>query len=46
MLFVLCAIYNLAILAGTAYLVTKHGWSGWWFVLAVMLMAKVTPISE
>lgn len=29
--------YRLAILAGCAWLVAEHGWSGWWFVLAIFL---------
>lgn len=33
------AIYNLAILGGTSYFVFGLGHSGWWFLLALMLMA-------
>lgn len=36
------AVYNLALLGGTAYLVTAHGWSGWWFLLAVALFKTVS----
>lgn len=32
--------YNTFIVAGTTWLVW-HGWSGWWFLLAVMFMADV-----
>lgn len=32
---VLC--YNLIIVAGTAYLVSWQGWSGWWFALTILL---------
>lgn len=34
-------IYNLAVLAGCAYLVAAHGWSAWWFVLAYLCLAGV-----
>ena len=30
---VLC--YNLAMIAGTAYLVEFHNWSGWWFMVTL-----------
>lgn len=33
-------IYNLIILAGTVYLVGWQGWSAWWFLLAVILLAS------
>ena len=33
---VLC--YNLTIIAGTVWLVGWQGWSGWWFLLAVILL--------
>ena len=29
--------YDLALLAGTAYLVQEHGWSMWTFLLSAML---------
>ena len=32
-------VYNLILLAGTAYLVGWRGWSAWWFALAVCLLA-------
>lgn len=35
-------IYNLIIIGGTAYLVALHGWSGWWFLLAMLMLANVT----
>lgn len=36
-LFVL--LYNLALVAGTAYLVAVHGWSAWWFLpMALFIM--------
>jgi len=31
-------IYNLILLAGTAYLVSVHDWSGWWFVLTILCL--------
>ena len=33
-------IYNLTILIGTVYLVGWQGWSGWWFLLAALLLAS------
>jgi hypothetical protein len=35
-------IYNFSIVAGTAYLVALHNWSGWWFVLAFLMLANDT----
>jgi hypothetical protein len=35
-------IYNLIIVGGTAYLVALHDWSGWWFLLTLMLLANVS----
>jgi hypothetical protein len=31
-------LYNLSIVAGTAYLVAVYAWSPWWFLLAFMLL--------
>jgi hypothetical protein len=31
-------IYNLAILAGTVYLIVQYDWSAWWMLLAVCLL--------
>ena len=39
MIFLLAMIYNLILLCGTAYLVGWNGWSGWWFLLTVMLLS-------
>lgn len=33
--------YNAAILVGTTWLVW-HGWSGWWYLLAIVLMASTS----
>lgn len=33
-------VYNLILLGGTVWLVTYQGWSGWWFVLTVLLLAS------
>lgn len=38
-------IWNIFLLSGTAYLVST-GWSAWWFLLAVSLLATVTSKSE
>lgn len=29
--------YNLALLAGAAYLITQHAWSPWWMVGAMAM---------
>lgn len=34
--------YNLCVLAGCAYLIAAHGWSGWWFLLAIGLCKSVS----
>ena len=31
-------IYNLAILAGTVYLIVEYDWNAWWMLLAVCLL--------
>jgi hypothetical protein len=31
-------IYNLAILAGTVFLIVEYDWSAWWMLLAVCLL--------
>jgi hypothetical protein len=36
------ALYNLTILAGTAYLVVEHGWTEWTFLLSILLIASTT----
>jgi len=33
-------IYNLALVAGTVFLMVNYNWSGWWFLLTIELMAK------
>ena len=38
-------VYNAALIAGTVWLVGWHGWSGWWFLLAMCLFAS-TKIDE
>jgi len=32
------ALYNLALFAGTAYLIIEYDWSTWWFLLTVLVM--------
>lgn len=32
-------LYDFSLLAGTAFLIGWHGWSGWWLALAVFCMA-------
>jgi hypothetical protein len=31
-------LYNLTLVACTAYLVALHNWSPWWFVLTLLLL--------
>lgn len=31
-------IYNAAIIIGTGYVVFELGYSGWWFLLAIILL--------
>ena len=31
-------LYNLAILAGTVYLIVEYDWSAWWMLFAVCLL--------
>jgi hypothetical protein len=33
-------LYNLSIIGGTAYLVAERGWSGWWFLFAIILLGN------
>mgnify|MGYP001408551679 CR=1 FL=1 len=42
----LVALYNLMILAGTAYLVQVYEWSAWWFMLAVLLLVSYKSKEE
>lgn len=36
----LAMMYNLILLVGTVYLVGWQGWSAWWFVLTILLLAN------
>jgi hypothetical protein len=36
----LAMMYNLVLLGGTVWLVTYQGWSAWWFLLTVLLLAN------
>ena len=31
-------LYNLAVLAGTSYLVLNYDWSAWWFLFALCVL--------
>ena len=31
-------LYNLSLLAGTAWLIGWHGWSPWWMLFALILV--------
>lgn len=35
-------LYNLTLVAGTAYLVALHDWSPWWFLFTLFLLVNVT----
>ena len=39
---IVTALYNLALLAGTAYLVLERGWNPWWFALTLCLIGTWT----
>lgn len=41
LLAVLIILYNLTILAGTAYLVQVYNWSGWWFAFAILILMSI-----
>jgi hypothetical protein len=36
----LIVLYNLVLVAGTAYLVAMHNWSGWWFLLTALFLMQ------
>ncbi len=38
LMFIAVELANLVLIAGTAYLVGWHGWSGWWFLLTICLL--------
>ncbi len=42
----LACVYNLLLLAGTAYVVFVLGASGWWFLLTLCLMASYKKDKE
>lgn len=46
MTYLIVAIYNLILVAGTAYLVALHDWSPWWFLLTVLLLANYIKKDE
>lgn len=35
--------FDLAVLAGSAWLIGWHGWSAWWMLLSVLLCAGSNP---
>lgn len=37
---IIVAVYNLSLLAGTAYMVQMWDWSPWWFLLTVLLLGN------
>ena len=38
---ILILLYNLTILAGTAYLVQFYNWSPWWFAFSILLLMTI-----
>lgn len=40
MIGVAIVLYNLILVAGTAYLVAIHDWSGWWFLLTALFLMQ------
>ena len=32
------ALYNVGLLAGTAYLIIEYDWSAWWFLLTIAIL--------
>ncbi|QRG06153.1 hypothetical protein EZH22_24720 [Xanthobacter dioxanivorans] len=41
--YVAMLVFDLAIMAGTAYAVFWLGFSGWWFALAVLIISGSSP---
>jgi hypothetical protein len=35
--------FDLAVLAGAAFLIAERGWSGWWMALAVLMCLGSNP---
>ena len=35
--------FDLGVLAGTAYLISERGWSGWWMLFAILVCAGSNP---
>lgn len=44
LLLILAIIWNIFIIAGTSYIVFWKGESGWWFLLAILLMVAVSSV--
>lgn len=42
-MYLLMLVFDLCLLAGTAFLVAERGWSGWWFILTVIMCAGSNP---
>lgn len=36
-------IFDFAVFGGTAFLVSERGWSGWWFLLAILVASGSNP---
>ena len=37
---IITSIYNIVLLAVTAYLVMEHSWNPWWFLLTLCLLGS------
>lgn len=36
-------LFDIAVLAGTVYLIQVHEWSAWWMLLAVLICGGASP---
>lgn len=41
--YTLMLAFDLSILAGTAYLVAREGWSSWWFLVTIFICTGSNP---
>lgn len=41
MTLIVCIIYNLTLLIGTAYLVGWQGWNPWWFLVTLCCLGTI-----
>ena len=43
MAYIVCLIWNIFVVGGTAYLIVMHGWSVWWLVAAYFALFWPQP---